>query len=48
MSRKEQIKQEKIAVAKAERGGNYDTVHHERLSKLIKPSKEIIKEKNDA
>ena len=48
MSRKEQIKQAEAAVAQAERGGNFDTVHHERLSKLTKPSKEIIKEKNDA
>jgi len=37
--KKEEIKRLEEAVRLAEKGGNFDTVHHDRLAKLTKDKK---------
>ncbi len=51
MDKKEQLKKAKEAVRLAEKGGNFDTVHHDRLAELrgkreeAKPKKKPINRK---
>lgn len=46
--KQKEFKRVEEAVRLAEKGGNFDTVHHERLAKLTKKMKPVVvKEKDD-